>query len=771
MKNLFLHTEGGGNMIKPQVVANPDEIEFVIIDLFCGAGGTTQGFDMAMLDGKKIALVAACVNHDWKALKSHWQNHPEVIHFEEDIRTLELSPLIELVAKYRQLYPNAKIILWASLECTNFSKAKGGLSRDPDSRTLAIHLPRYIYAIDPDYIQIENVVEFMSWGPVRIKAKKHHKDDPKNGTYAYTELKTGIDKKTGEECYWWTPISKLNGTDWRKWKESICNIGYVDEWKQMNAADYGAYTSRNRLFGCFAKPGLPVLWPETTHAKKADKEQTLSLFGDHIPKQKWKAVKDVLDFEDEGESIFNRIRPVKHVKHAKQLLKSGKKVKQVFVLPAIRTEFVEPLIGTQDNLNDFDRLVEEYHAKHGRLDLYYYDELADKSLERTYAGLIKFVANTTKKAFLMNYNSGAKDGSQKQGAKSMDEPCPTIPTQNRLYACFIQKTFSGRPEGKVNSVFEPSGSVTCGYTPNLVQPEFIQQRNGGNPEGRVISIDGPARALTGTGGNQDITRIKFLVNYKGKSDAMSIDNVSPCITTQLSLYIQHIERVKGFIAKYYGTGGQLNSIDDTCPTVTARENLSKMQLVWIERPFSGGGQHSSVEDPAGAILAERAKLNLISAQPFIMNNNYDNVGSSISAPCPPLLASRRHYYLVNPSYYGHTHSINEPCPVIIARQDKSPLYLIQIEYADVFIPIYDDDSEVMQDIKVFMALYGISDIKMRMLKVSELLPIQGFPLSYKLFGNQSDQKKFIGNSVHPLVPKYWAECMGGRLREIRRMAA
>lgn len=772
MKQHFLYTEGGG--FKPTVVANPDEIEFIIIDLFCGAGGTTTGFDMAQIEGKKIALIAACVNHDWKALKSHWQNHPEVVHFEEDIRTLELSPLVDLINKYRLLYPNAKVILWGSLECTNFSKAKGGLSRDPDSRTLAVHLPRYIEALNPDYIQIENVVEFMSWGPLRIKAKKHHKANKELGTYAYTELKMGVDKKTGEECYWWTPISKLNGRDWRRWRESICDMGYVDEWKQMNAADYGAYTSRNRLFGCFAKPGLPIVWPDTTHAKKATKEQSLSLFTDGpAPKQKWKAVKDVLDFDDEGESLFNRIRPIKHVKHAKQLLSNDKKVKQVFVLPAIRTEFVEPLIGTKDNLHEFDRLVEAYHAKHGRVDLYYYDELADKSLERTYEGLIKFVANTTKKAFLMNYNSTAKNGSQKQAVRSMDEPCPAVPTQNRLYACFIQKTFSGRPAGKVNSVFEPSGAVTCGFTPNLVQPEFIQQRNSGNPEGRVVSVDGPARSLTSTAGNQDLTQIKFLTNYQGSSNALSVNTTAPALLTRDKLALHHVkvDQIKGFLAKYYGTGGQLNSIEEAGPTVTARENLSKMQLVWLERPFSGGGQHSSVDEPAGAIMAQRAKLNLMTAQPYIMNTNYNNVGSSIEAPLPPLMAGRRHYYLVNPSYFGHAHPVNEPCPVIIARQDKSPLYLIQIEYADVFIPIYDDDSEVMQDIKVFMALYGISDIKMRMLKVSELLPIQGFPTDYYLFGNQSDQKKFIGNSVHPLVPKFWAEAMGSKNREIRRMAA
>ncbi len=767
MKQHFLYTEGGG--FKPKVVANPDEIEFIIIDLFCGAGGTTTGFDMAEIEGKKIALIAACVNHDWKALKSHWHNHPDVVHFEEDIRTLELSPLVDLIIKYRLLYPNAKVILWASLECTNFSKAKGGSSRDPDSRTLAIHLPRYINAINPDYIQIENVVEFMAWGPVRIKAKKHHKANPAKGIYAYTELKTGVDKKTGEECYWWTPISKLNGTDWRKWRESICNLGYVDEWKQINAADYGGYTSRNRLFGCFAKPGLPIIWPDTTHAKKATKEQSLSLFNDsQQPKQKWKAVKDVLDFEDEGESIFNRIRPIKTVKHAKKLLANGKKVKQVFVLPAIRKEFIEPLIGTKDNLNDFDQLVDGYHAKYGRLDLYYYDDLADKSLERTYEGLIKFVANTTKKAFLMNYNSTAKDGSQKQAVKSMDDPCPAVPTQNRLYACFITKYFSGRPEGKLVSIDDPTGAIKTIDSHALNRVNFLQQRNSGNPDGRIIDLDGPARSLTSTAGNQDLTQIKFLVNYMGSSNAVSVDTTASSLLTRDKL---SLHQVKGFLAKYYGTGGQLNSIEDAGPTVTARENLSKMQLVWLERPFSGGGQHSSINEPAGAIMAQRPKLNMMTAQPFILNSNYNNVGSSINAPSPPLLASRRHYYIVNPSYFGHAHKVEEPCPVIIARQDKAPLYLIQIEYADVFIPIYDDDSEVMQDIKVFMALYGIADIKMRMLKVSELLPIQGFPTDYFLFGNQSDQKKFIGNSVHPLVPKYWAQALGGKLRDIRRMAA
>mgnify|MGYP002705806412 FL=1 len=82
----------------------------------------------------------------------------------EDIRTLELSALVAHVQRMKQLYSDAHLVIWASLECTNFSKAKGGQPRDADSRTLAEHLFRYIETINPDYIQIENVEEFMSWG-------------------------------------------------------------------------------------------------------------------------------------------------------------------------------------------------------------------------------------------------------------------------------------------------------------------------------------------------------------------------------------------------------------------------------------------------------------------------------------------------------------------------------------------------------------------------------------------------------------------------------
>lgn len=139
-------------------------IKLLYVDLFCGAGGTSTGVNSARINGESCAKVVACVNHDANAIASHASNHPDALHFTEDIRTLNLDPLIAHLEKCRQKYPDALVVLWASLECTNFSKAKGGQPRDADSRTLAEHLFRYIEAINPSYIQIENVEEFMSWG-------------------------------------------------------------------------------------------------------------------------------------------------------------------------------------------------------------------------------------------------------------------------------------------------------------------------------------------------------------------------------------------------------------------------------------------------------------------------------------------------------------------------------------------------------------------------------------------------------------------------------
>lgn len=247
--------------------ANTTTPDFLIIDLFCGAGGTTTG-----AEASGVCKVIAAINHDPLAIASHAANHADVLHMTEDILIADIEPIRQAVIRWKRRHPAARLIIWASLECTNFSNAKGGLPRDADSRTLAHGLFRYLDALNPDYLLIENVREFMAWG-----------DLDENGK----------------------PVSKLNGREYIRWVKQVQSYGYNHDWRLLNAANFGGVTIRERYFGAFWKPGQPFAWPQPTHAKRPAKG---NLFQDTL--KPWRAVAEVLDFSDLGKSIFDRPRPL-----------------------------------------------------------------------------------------------------------------------------------------------------------------------------------------------------------------------------------------------------------------------------------------------------------------------------------------------------------------------------------------------------------------------------------------------------------------------------
>lgn len=249
-----------------KVIQQLKGIDIAFLDLFCGAGGVSEGIEQAVVDSKKVATVILCINHDFMAIQSHKANHPKAIHLVEDVREVKMRMLIPLIQEIRRAYPEIKLCLWASLECTNFSKAKGGQPRNEDSRTLAWDMLRYI-SLGIDKVYIENVEEFMSWGPLDEKGK---------------------------------PVSKNAGQDYLKWVDSIKAMGYNYDYRIINSADLGAVQSRKRYFGQFAKPNEVINWPEKTHMKPAKKlPEGVTL---------WKPVRDVLNLDDHGASIFARIK-------------------------------------------------------------------------------------------------------------------------------------------------------------------------------------------------------------------------------------------------------------------------------------------------------------------------------------------------------------------------------------------------------------------------------------------------------------------------------
>lgn len=539
--------------------------KLLYIDLFCGAGGTSTGVERARINGKKCAKVIACVNHDKNAIASHAANHPHALHFTEDIRTLDLTELSAHTKKERKANPNSKVVLWASLECTNFSKAKGGQPRDADSRTLAEHLFRYIEALNPDYIYIENVEEFQYWGDLDEHGK---------------------------------PISKDAGRLYMQWVFNVCHYGYDFEKRLLNAANYGARTSRTRFFGIFAKHGMPTVWPEATHCKGG---READMF--HPALKPWEPVRDVLELDNEGQSIFTRKKP-----------------------------------------------------------------LTERTLERIYAGLMKFVAKG-KDNFIVKYNSWSRNG--RYVAPDIDEPCPVVATQNRLGVAkvqFLSKQFSGEPESKNVSIDEPSGAITCKDHHALVGASFM--------------------------------------------DA------------------------------YYGNGFQ-RSLDEPAPTLKTHDNISLVTSRFFANEYSGGGQLADINNPSPAVT---------------------------TVPKMKLVSVESGQFLMNPSYRSKGGSIDEPSFTLVARMDKTPPYLISTKQGDYAIVTYKDDSPAMQRIKEFMAIFGIVDIKMRMLNVPELKRIMGFGSDYTLIGTQTEQKKYIGNAVEVNMSRVLCEALASKLNEYDKEA-
>lgn len=67
-----------------------------------------------------------------------------------------------------------------------------------------------------------------------------------------------------------------------------------------------------------------------------------------------------------------------------------------------------------------------------------------------------------------------------------------------------------------------------------------------------------------------------------------------------------------------------------------------------------------------------------------------------------------------------------------------------------------------------MAIYGILDIKMRMLNINELKRIMGFGADYVLIGTQTEQKKYIGNAVEVNMAKVLCEALAKELKAIEK---
>jgi len=192
--------------------------DFVSVDLFAGGGGASLGIERAT----GISPIVA-VNHNPAAIEMHRANHPETIHHCESV--FDVDPVVAVRGHHVDL-------LWASPDCTHFSRAKGGKPRSTGTRGLAWVVIEWARQVRPARIFLENVPEFLTWGPLDSDSQ---------------------------------PIKNQAGETFREWIGALRAQGYAIEWRVLVACDYGAPTSRKRLYLIARRDGKPIRWPATTH--------------------------------------------------------------------------------------------------------------------------------------------------------------------------------------------------------------------------------------------------------------------------------------------------------------------------------------------------------------------------------------------------------------------------------------------------------------------------------------------------------------------------
>lgn len=241
----------------------------IFVDSFAGGGGASTGIELAT--GRPVDIA---INHDPSAIMMHEMNHPFTEHYREDVWIVD--PI--KVTRGRRVR-----LAWFSPDCKHFSRAKGSALVDRNIRGLAWVVLRWAGLVHPDVIMLENVPEFVTWGPVR-KGK---------------------------------PIKSKAGQTYQKWYNQLRELGYTIETRKLCAADYGAPTIRTRFYLIARRDGYPIKWPDRTHAPVGSLEVKE---GECLP---WRSAAEIIDWTQPCYSIFesraaikekykvNAIRPLK----------------------------------------------------------------------------------------------------------------------------------------------------------------------------------------------------------------------------------------------------------------------------------------------------------------------------------------------------------------------------------------------------------------------------------------------------------------------------
>lgn len=412
----------------------------IVVDLFAGAGGVSEGAEQAL--GVPVALA---INHDAKALATHKANHPHTEHVREDL------------FKARPRRPRGKSIdlLWASPDCTHHSRAKGGKPRETGLRLLAWVVVEWARAVLPRMIVLENVAEFRDWGPLDARGK---------------------------------PIKSRKGETFREFVAALQLAGYRVEWQMLCAADFGAPTTRTRLFLVARCDGEPIVWPEPTHGPG----RALA----------WRSAFECIDFSEPMLSVF--------------------------ATPAEALAFGRARLAEEKLTNPRARLGVPQRP------------LAEATQRRIATGIRRYVLETGS-PFIVQTSHTTTDGGK---VRPIHEPLSTIVTKAEhclLVPTLVQTGYGERKAGRhsksdqrprVLDIHGPLPTVVAGGQKHGLVAAFLAKHNGsGKDWSKAIgqSLVEPVHTVTGTDTKALVGA--FLTKYYGEGIGQDLADPLGTVTT------------------------------------------------------------------------------------------------------------------------------------------------------------------------------------------------------------------------------------------------
>jgi DNA (cytosine-5)-methyltransferase 1 len=486
----------------------------LVIDLFAGGGGASTGIEQAI--GRHVDVA---VNHDADAIGMHEINHPQTRHLRADVR--EVDPL-EVVRGQRVG------MLHASPDCTDHSQAKGGQPRSKAIRSLAWVVHRWGGKVRPDVITLENVEQMLQWSPLIAKR------DPKTGRVL--TLDEVVDPVTKRKSYrvaepgeyvprdrqFLVPDRKHLGRNWKHFVEGLRAMGYAVQWRVICNADYGAHSTRTRLYMIARCDGLPIVWPEPTHAKKP-----------HGKRKAWRPAADCIDWSIEGQSIFGRKKPLVDASH-RRIAHGMRK----FVI-----DCADPFIVPTTHAQLAPMLVPVTHTRDVAFDV----RQPARTITTAKGGETAMAA-----AVLVQMGYG-----QAPRVLDLQEPLGTVVAgglKHGLTTAFMVQANGGFNTTHARDLREPSSAVTTsGSQQQLVVAHLATLRQ--HSDGR----DARAPLTTVAAGGEHHGLVQYKLSKEHEEGAL---------------------RCAAFLMRYHGSGGQWSDLRDPATTITTKDRIA-LVTVWF----------------------------------------------------------------------------------------------------------------------------------------------------------------------------------------------